>query len=148
VPDGKNGRPNNAFKGRRAKRARLDNDVGPKAMRISIAALALLLTACVRVPALDESEAMAVTQAASELLKNSRAQETIPPESWPAAIENLKPESVRAHPEGLYIETSSMYVEEWGLFVPREPATFAPVHGSDPEYKKMHPSLFSYYVAG
>jgi hypothetical protein len=118
-------------------------------MRILIGALALLLTvACVRVPMLDESEVMAVTQAANELLRNSRTQETIPPESWPAAIENLKPESVRAHPEGLYIEIGSMYVEEWGLFVPREPATFVPVHGSDPEYKQMHPSLFSYYVAG
>jgi hypothetical protein len=123
--------------------------LGPKAMRILIVSFALLLTVgCMRVPALDEAEAVAVTRAARELLKSSRMQEVIPSKSWPAAIQNLNPESVRAHPEGLYIQTGSMYVEEVGLFVPREPAAFVPARGSDPEYKQMHDSLFSYYIAG
>lgn len=101
-----------------------------------------------RVPALDEAEAVAVTRAARELLDRSRTQEAIPSESWPVAIQNLHPESVRAHPEGLYIQTGSMYVKEVGLFIPREPVAFVPVHGSDPEYKQVHDALFSYYVAG
>jgi hypothetical protein len=122
---------------------------GPRTMRILILSfIACLVAACMRVPTLDEVEAAAVMHAGRDLLSKSGPEAIIPPEAWPAEIQNLKPESVRVRPEGLYIRTGSSFVEEVGLFVPSDPATFVPVPRSDPAYERVHDSLFSYYVAG
>lgn len=117
-------------------------------MRALLLSALLLLAACARVPSPDATEAAAIVRAASELMTESSTDGRVPAERWPAAIRSLEPESVRIGEPGIYISTGSLYVEEWGLFVPRQPDSFVPVQGTDPSYEQLHPSLFSYFIAG
>lgn len=118
-------------------------------IRTLILTLALLLSAaCSPVPSLDEAEAAEVVREARELMSSSKEGESISADRWPAAIRRLDPNSVRVDKEGLYIVTYTLYVEEQGLFVPREPSTFVAEGRFEPSFGRMHPSLFSYRIAG
>jgi hypothetical protein len=72
----------------------------------------------------------------------------IPQSGWPSSLRALEPSNIRLEPEGLYVTTSSFLESEWGVFVPCEPATFAPKGGSDPRYTSVGSGVFTYYVAG
>lgn len=115
----------------------------PKTLLIS----AGLVASCVGTPSLSKSEAQAVGAAAQSLLSHSSTT-TVASNSWPEAIRALKPKSVRATPEGLYIETGSWFTQETGIFVPRNPDAFHPRSGGDPEYKLIVGIAFSYRVRG
>jgi hypothetical protein len=108
---------------------------------------AILLSACVRAPSISAAEAEAV-QAAAERLLTSTAETPTTSGPLPPAIDALEPKSVRIAPEGVYVETSSWFVEEAGIFVPRDPASFAPGSGSDAEYHRIHGNVFSYRIRG
>lgn len=108
---------------------------------------AVLLAACVRAPPISSTEAEAVQAAAQKLMEYTAAT-PMTSGPLPSGIGNLKPKSVRIAPEGVYIETSSWFVQETGIFVPRNSDTFMPVSGSDPEYERIHGSVFSYRIRG
>jgi hypothetical protein len=107
----------------------------------------ILLAACVRAPSISPVEAEAVQVAAQQLLEYTAATPMISG-PLPSEIGNLKLKSVRIAPEGVYMETSSSFVQEAGFFVPRDPATFIAVSGSDPEYRRLHGGVFSYRIRG
>ena len=98
-----------------------------------------------RAPSISPAEAEAVQVAAQKLLEYAAGTpRTSGP--LPSGIGSLKPRSVRIAPEGVYIETSSWFVQEAGIFVPRTPGTFITVSRSDPEYERIHGSVFSYRI--
>ena len=107
----------------------------------------LLLAACVRAPSISPDEADAVQAAAQKLLEDA-AGAPITADRLPSGIGALKPNSVRVAPEGVYIETSSRFVEEVGIFVPRHPEAFTPARDSDPAYERIHGNVFSYRIRG
>ena len=115
-------------------------------MRVVVMCACLLLGACVRAPSMSESEAAAFEAAASALLARGSSDDAA--SAWPAEIQALKPSSVRVTAEGIYVETSSWFVQEAGLFVPRDSAAFVPAPGGDPEYKRLYGNVFSYRISG
>lgn len=70
------------------------------------------------------------------------------PEKWPESLKQQKPNGVRMSADGLYIETSSFMVMEWGIFVPCNAERFRPAPGTDPTYEKLGETVYSYYLAG
>ena len=110
-------------------------------------AFVVLLAACVRAPSISPAEAEALQVAAQKLLEYTDGT-PMTSDPLPSGIGSLKPRSVRIAPEGVYIETSSWFVQEAGIFVPRKPDTFTPVAGSDPQYERIHGSVFSYRIRG
>jgi hypothetical protein len=69
------------------------------------------------------------------------------PSKWPSAIASLDPERVYVSEEGLYIVISSWFVEERGLFVPRDP-DFVPEVGTDPSYVSIRKGVYAYRIKG
>ena len=108
------------------------------------------LTACSSRPEVDPKSVPALSAMARTLLDGSRS-DTVYHPKWPAGIRELlhpvQIEQIRIHPEGVYIVTSRSFVEEDGLFVPRDPATFQPDSG-DPSYTLVALDVFIYHVAG
>jgi len=69
--------------------------------------------------------------------------------SAPAGIFDLLDlEQVRIHPDGVYFQTDSGFVQEDGVFVPRNPATFVPPAAGDPSYTHVALDVFIYHIAG
>jgi hypothetical protein len=92
-------------------------------------------------------ELAALQRAAPQLFQIASAVGPVPPEKWPAALKALNPKSVYSRPEGVYIVTSTFFVQEKGLFLSRS-SSFAPVTGSDPEYTQIVDGLYSYVLRG
>ena len=115
-------------------------------MRVVIVISCLLFGACVRAPSVSESEAAAFEAAARALLARGSVGEAS--SAWPAEIRALKPNAVRVTAEGIYVVTSSWFVEEAGLFVPRDSSAFVPASGGDPEYERLYGNVFSYRIRG
>jgi hypothetical protein len=111
----------------------------------AIAILVAVLAACGRTP--QSSELVSLASAAPALLRESPQTDEVPASKWPAAVARLKPERVYATPDGLYIATSSFFVQEWGLFVPRS-AGFVAQPGTDPSYTSIGQGVFSYHLKG
>jgi hypothetical protein len=111
------------------------------AVTILIAALA----ACGRTP--PPSELADLALATPALLRDFPQMGVVPESKWPPAVARLDPERVYVAPDGLYITTSSFFVQEWGLFVPRAPG-FTAHPGTDPSYTSVGQGVFSYYIAG
>src|SRR5688572_18075517 len=107
--------------------------------------LAAALVACGRTP--EPKELAELVSVAPAVLLAAPQSGTVPPSQWPAPVANLKPERVYATPEGLYVVSSSFFVQEQGLFVPRSASfTFQP--GTDPSYTPIGPGVFSYRIKG
>jgi hypothetical protein len=109
-----------------------------------IALLVVSFVACSRTP--EPSELRELVSAAPSVLNFSQPGD-IHQTQWPDAIARFKPERVYATPDGLYVVTSSFFVEEEGLFVPRS-ADFAPQPGTDPSYTSLGTGVFSYRIKG
>ncbi len=71
----------------------------------------------------------------------------LPPDQWPTELKALEPKRVYATQDGIYIVTSTMFVREKGLFLPRFPA-FVPRSGNDPEFGFIVEGLYSYELEG
>lgn len=115
-------------------------------LAIALAVLCSLVTACVRPPSVSALEAEAIESAAVAWLITP-GKRNITSADWPEAIRALSPKSVRVSADGVYVVTSSIFVEEAGVFIPRDTA-FSPGRGGDPEYKSIHGRVFSYRVRG
>ncbi len=110
-----------------------------------ITVLLLSLTGCLqgsRAP-----ELAALLKVAPELMRAAPASGPLPPDQWPAELKTLDPKRVYATQDGLYIVTSTFFVQEEGLFLPRTPS-FSAVPGSDPELRFIVDGLYSYKLKG
>ena len=121
--------------------------LGHEAMRTIAFAALVLIAGCARAPSISEAESAAVETEAASLLSKTDARD-ISSANWPEQIRNLNPIAVRIRSDGLYVVTSSWFVEEAGLFVPRHPDALSPVVGSDPEYRRLYGRVFSYRTRG
>jgi hypothetical protein len=124
----------------------LTQALGPMAKNLALAAVFLISLASCRFGSRAE-ELAALQRVAPQLLQSIPASGPVPPEQWPPALKSLNPKSVYSRPEGIYIVTSSFFVQEKGLFLPRSSA-FAPVPGGDPEYTFIVQGLYSYHLRG
>lgn len=112
---------------------------------VLLVAAAISLSGCVFGSRAEELAAL--QRAAPRLLQIAPTEESIPPGQWPPAVKALHPESVHSRPDGIYIVTSSFFVEEKGLFLPRS-LDFIPKPGGDPEYTLIVSGLYSYVIRG
>ncbi len=95
----------------------------------------------------DADEIAALAAVAPTVLAEHRGTSDVPASQWPAGIARLRPERVYANDDGLYVVLSSRFVEERGLFVPRD-AAFVPQVGPDPSYVATGRGVFSYRIKG
>jgi hypothetical protein len=107
--------------------------------------LSFCLAACM--PGSKATELAALLKEAPQLFQVAPHSGPLPREKWPAAVSELGAEKVYARPEGLYIVTSTFFVEEKGLFLPRS-AVFQAQTGTDPQYKLIVKDLYSYRIKG
>lgn len=114
-----------------------------------ICLLSTLLAACFRPPSLDRATLRLLFAEATQLLGSAPpSYSDIPNARLTTTIRGLKPQRVRALAEGLYIETGSFLVEEWGYFVPRDPDTFDPKASGDPSYEHLGEGVYQYEFKG
>lgn len=71
----------------------------------------------------------------------------LPQDQWPAELKAFEPKRVYSTRDGLYIVTSTFFVGEKGLFLPRSPQ-FLPKSGRDPEFRRIVDGIYSYKVKG
>jgi hypothetical protein len=107
--------------------------------------LPLCLVACM--PGSKANELAALLKDAPQLFQIAPQSGPLPREKWSAAVSALGAKKVYARPEGLYIVTSTFFVEEKGLFLPRS-AVFQTQAGTDPQYKLIVEGLYSYEIKG
>ena len=72
----------------------------------------------------------------------------VSPVDWTQSMRDLSPESVWVRDAGLYIQTDSLFVQEWGVFVPCKPQQFRPTAHTDPSFQELGNGVFSYHIAG
>jgi hypothetical protein len=107
------------------------------------------LSACSSRPDVDPESAPALSAMAHALMDRNPRSDTVQYPPWPPEIrELLDPEQIRIHPEGVYIATDSSFVEEDGVFVPRDVTKFRPDSSGDPRYTPVALDVFTYPVAG
>jgi hypothetical protein len=117
--------------------------------RLLILVVALFLAGgCSEAPRVDPSATGAIFEAAQALLDANPSTAKIDPATWPEGLRVLAPASVRSDELGLYVVTSSRWVEESGVFVPRHAAGFSPQPGGDPEYILVSNGVYLYRVRG
>ena len=105
--------------------------------------LALIAVGCT--PSLSPSEAKGVFAQGSQLLL-AHPGGSVDKAHWPSAISALKPKSLYAAPEGLYICTSRFFVEERGFFVPHPSIPVVATSSTDPSFKPLAAGLFTYLI--
>jgi hypothetical protein len=113
-----------------------------------LVAVLFSISGCSEPPRVDPAQTRAIFEEARALLETYRSNSEIEPVSWPPSLRALEPESVRSREEGLYVVTWSRSVEEHGIFVPRNAATFFPKQGADPEYRLVSNAVFVYRIRG
>jgi hypothetical protein len=115
---------------------------------VLLTATLVSISGCSEPPRIDPAQARAIFEDARSLLETHRSNSEIEAASWPPSLRALEPESVRSREEGLYVVTWSRSVEERGVFVPRDAATFSPKRGADPEYRLVSNAVFVYRIRG
>jgi hypothetical protein len=107
------------------------------------------LSACSSKPDVDPASAPALSAMAHALMAGQSSPDKLEYAAAPAGIfELLDLEQVRIQPEGVYFQTDSAFVEEDGVFVPRNPASFDPTASGDPSYTRVALDVFIYHVSG
>ncbi len=110
-----------------------------------VVVLLLTLTECLA--GSRAHELAAVLEVAPELMRATPAGAQLPPDQWPTELKALEPKRVYATRAGLYIVTSTFFVHEEGLFLPRSP-TFLIAPGTDPEFRRIVDGVYSYKLKG
>ena len=105
----------------------------------------LLLTGCLR--GNRANELAALLRIAPGLLQSTQPGTDLPSDKWPQEIKSFDPSRVYSTKDGIFIVTSSFFVNEQGLFLSRSRA-FAPELSGDPEFRQIVPGLFSYKIKG
>lgn len=109
------------------------------------AVLLLTLTGCLA--GSRAHELAALLEVAPELMRATPAGAQLPQDQWPAELKTFDPKRVYATRDGLYIVTSTFFVREKGLFLPRS-LPFFPAPGSDPEFRRIVDGIYSYNIKG
>ena len=105
----------------------------------------LTLTGCLR--GSRAPELAALLKVAPQLMQAAPASGPLARDQWPAELKAFNPQRVYATADGLYIVTSTFFVTEKGLFLPRQP-TFSAAPGQDPEFRQIVDGLYSYEIKG
>ena len=114
---------------------------------LPLTSVALLLAGCA--PRLSDSEAIALKAELRPLLERMCGDNRqVDSALWPPSLQAIRPESVRIRSEGLYVQTSSFFVQEKGIFAPCDPDRFRPTSSTDPSYAQLDDNLYLYSVAG
>lgn len=116
----------------------------PRALALT-AFLLLTLTGCLR--GSRAPELAALLEVAPELMRATPAGGQLPQDQWPTELKALEPKRVYATRDGLYIVTSTFFVHEEGLFLPRSPRFFI-TPGTDPEFRRIVDGVYSYKLKG
>lgn len=124
--------------------------VTDRSLRLALSGLVLAaLSACSSGPDVDPAAAPALSAMAHALMDSRPKSDTMQYAPAPPGVhELLDLEQVRIHPEGVYFQTGSAFVEEDGVFVPRDAATFRPEAAGDPSYTHVALDVFVYHIAG
>ena len=108
-----------------------------------------VLSACSSRPDVDPASAPALSSMAHALMDSRPGADTMQyAPAAPGIHDLLDLEEVRIHPDGVYFQTDSAFVEEDGVFVPRDPASFDPAASGDPSYTHVALDVFIYHIAG
>ena len=115
----------------------------------AIGCLMCALAACSRQPSLDRATLRSIAAEATALLDTAPTSNDISVPNLPTALKALNPERARADPDGLYITTGTLFVAEWGYFVPRNKAAFDPrLAGGEPAFRHLGEGVYWYEVKG
>jgi len=104
----------------------------------------------------DEGAALVSTIGASRLAadvavlkdRGSTQPEVLQKSDWPAAIRDLKPQSVRVEANGVFVQRWKAYVEEEGIFVAFPGAVIDTSAGREPSFTLIEPNIYWYRIKG
>ena len=79
--------------------------------------------------------------------QEQRFQREVVETSWPASIQELRPEKVYVAGDGVYVRTYHDFVRESGIFI-AFPGTPVPPTFGDPAFEAIAPSVYWYHIEG
>jgi hypothetical protein len=90
-----------------------------------------------------------IREAAQELRKfREMPNQKVPPESWPKALEELKPESISVNKGGVTISKYGFFVEEEGLYIVFDGEAPPEERSGDPSFQKIAEGIYWYQHTG
>lgn len=99
------------------------------------------------VPVIDPLAADRLVTAADQWCEQFPDQD-IPSANWPEEVQQLRPQSVRVTPDGVYVERGAFFVEEWGVFIHRTGSTLRPSADTDPSIRPLQGRVYWYRIKG
>jgi hypothetical protein len=109
------------------------------AIRLGLAAIALVaLSACYNT--LPQADLKGIAEEARMMANNATIETT--------AIADVKPQSIRVESDGVYIKVGGWLADEWGFFVPIDPAFTPAPDAFEPSFKSLGEGVWHYYFAG
>ncbi|MBU1054158.1 MAG: hypothetical protein KKC46_10050 [Proteobacteria bacterium] len=119
------------------------------AIVILIALVAFSFNGCTGHHKADEFNITLLEQEANEVLRNNVESNMSDVEVLPNYIKSLNPISVYITNVGIYIKLEQSFVEESGVFIPKEGIQVTEGLGYDPNYIKIGgSSVYSYHIKG
>ena len=92
--------------------------------------------------------ALQLSRDAAPLLRLCPTSQSIDQSQWPPSFASSGVRSVYIGHAGLYLETDRSQVQETGVFIPCDAATFIAAPGKDPDYVEVAKGVFTYHIAG
>jgi hypothetical protein len=74
--------------------------------------------------------------------------EVLQESSWPAAIRELQPQSVRVEANGVFVQRWKAYVEEEGIFIAFSATAVDTSPGREPLFTLIAPNIYWYRIKG
>ena len=115
--------------------------------RVVLSVLSLLAVCSACTTQLSDTEAERIAAEARSLLADHPSSGPLDSAKLPPSIAALRPKLVYVKPDGLYIQASTWFTREHGLYVPRD-TNFSPSVGGDPHYERIRAGLYRYRIAG
>ena len=112
---------------------------------LGVLGLVAVCTACT--PQLSDTDAERIPAEGRALLADHPSSGQLDSAKLPPAIAALRSKLVYVKPDGLYIQSSTWFTRERGLYVPRA-ENFSPSAGSDPHYEPIRARVYRYRIAG
>jgi hypothetical protein len=114
-------------------------------MKALLLILIVAIAGCTGDHSEDQFDLEKVNRAAAELIELNLSNGPVEAQWWSIDLVALRPKAVRKTEQGIFIQLKGMFSAQSGLFIATDNEQFLSSSSSDPRFKKLTNTLYSYH---